>query len=84
MDTYMKSIKTYITNVFVSIDQLVNVVLFFGFPDESISSRCWRERYVHPWRHKVVDFLFRPFRKNHCKMAFEHEQMRLQSPPSER
>ena len=46
--------KRYFLNILIAIDQLVNAV-FFGYPDETLSARCWREQR---WCRHLIDVLF--------------------------
>ena len=71
----------YILRVLIAIDQLINVVICNGEPDETMSSAAWRmEQQGRFWgfMRPVIDFLFSPFQKNHCQMAYESEVLRLQ------
>ena len=54
-DTYM----TYIEGLFIAFDQFINAVLG-GWPDETLSSRCWWEEQqgFRAWPRKLVDGLF--------------------------
>ena len=46
--------------------QTVNVLLLFGHPDQTVSSRA----FVHGgWPMRVIDFLFF-WEPDHCKQAF--------------
>lgn len=72
-------IKTYLLNILISFDQLVNV-LFLGQPDETISSRAWRCKDVSSfWRfmRKFIDLLFF-FQPQHCFKAYLAELNRKQ------
>lgn len=75
--------KRYILNVLIAIDQLVNV-LIGGRPDETLSASAWlgeRKGYFFPKIFRpVIDFLFRPFEKDHCRLAYEAELNRWQLP----
>tara|TARA_Y100000296_G_C5180060_1_gene263664 strand:+ start:5337 stop:5636 length:300 start_codon:yes stop_codon:yes gene_type:complete len=59
----MNLLAQYIYNLFLALDQLINTVILFGHPDESVSSRLGRaigkERYfwVAPLR-VLVDAIF--------------------------
>jgi hypothetical protein len=64
----------YFFNVLVSVDQLINA-LTAGNPDETISSRTWRERPNSNMR-KVIDFLFSWHEKDHCRKSYERELAR--------
>ena len=64
-------IKTYLLNILISFDQLVNV-LFLGQPDETISSRAWRCKDANSfWKfmHSLINKLFF-FQKDHCFNAY--------------
>ena len=72
-------IKTYLLNILISFDQLVNV-LFLGQPDETISSRAWRCKDVSSfWKvmRKFIDLLFF-FQPQHCFKAYLAEINRKQ------
>lgn len=68
--------SNYILRVLIAIDQLVNT-LIGGNPDETLSSAAYRAekegRFWGFWR-PVIDFLFRPFQKNHCFNAYLAEK----------
>lgn len=49
--------KKYAINVLIAIDQLFNA-LFYGDPDETISSRLGKN-YKDSWMKKFVDWLFK-------------------------
>lgn len=70
--------KDYLINVLIALDQLVNA-LFRGWPDETLSSRCYRlsGRYWYAAAcRRILDFLFRPFGPEHCREAWESERTR--------
>ena len=72
-------IKTYILNILISFDQLVNV-LFLGQPDETISSRAWCCKDANSfWKvmHSLINKLFF-FQKEHCFKAYLAELNRKQ------
>ena len=72
------TISQYILNTLIAIDQLVNA-LFRGHPDETLSSRCYRnaQKYWYArYCQVVLDFLFRPWGPDHCKEAYESELKR--------
>jgi hypothetical protein len=52
-----------------SISQLLNVLLFNGHPNESLSGRAWRTQ--SEW-YKVIDFVLW-FDKDHCKKSHEND-----------
>lgn len=71
----------YLKNVLIGVDQLLNT-LFCGWPDETLSSRCWRWHRdgVRHWPRRLVDTLFF-WEKEHCRESYESEQLRMQMPP---
>lgn len=82
----MNAILHWIHQVAIAIDQVANA-LVGGWADETLSSAAYRMHMKgRPWgfmRH-VIDFLFYPFQKDHCRKAHDHELMRRHSPPSQR
>lgn len=70
----------YFLRVLLAIDQLLNVAICNGEPDETMSSAVYRmERDGRFWgfMRPVIDRLFW-FQPNHCKKAYESELLRLQ------
>ncbi len=73
-------------NLLVALDQLawVIVTLGHGSPDETISAAAWRLELAGKWQGRwfrpVVDGLFRPFERDHCRNAYEAERRRIQLP----
>ena len=69
-----------ILNILIAIDQLLWVLLTLGkgHPDETISAAAWRMeqqgklagRILRP----LIDLLFRPIEKDHCRLSFESER----------
>lgn len=74
-------LKDYCFNVAVALDQLVNT-LIGGHPDETMSSRCYRNSQKY-WYAKAaqrfLDFIFSPWGSDHCKQAYESELKRSQA-----
>ena len=73
---------TYLTNIVIGIDQLINT-LIGGEPDETLSSHAWRmERDHKPWGFLrfVIDMLFF-WQMQHCRDSYESERRRMQLPP---
>lgn len=73
---------TYIKNIGIAIDQLLNVVLL-GSPDETLSSRAHRAYRDG----KIFGQIFRPvintlffWQKDHCAEAYLSEVQRRQYP----
>ena len=58
---------TYIDNIFRSISQALNCVLFFGDSQESISSRCYRENWTLGI--KIINKVFF-WQNHHCRGAY--------------
>ena len=73
-------------NLIISLDQLAWVVITLGngSPDETISAALWRMEQQGKLAGKlfrpVVDLLFRPLEKDHCRKAFLAEQIGAQLP----
>ena len=72
---------SYGKNLLIAIDQLVAAL--FGFPcDETISSVAyrWELEGKRKWTRIIIDAIFYPFEKNHCKESYESELERLHVP----
>jgi len=66
-------IKTYLYNILLGIDQLVNTILG-GEPDETISSRMGRHLVKKDsWISKIICYWLNKVDKNHCIDAIEEE-----------
>ena len=78
--------KRRILNFLIALDQLCWVLLTLGHgePDETISAACFRMEQAGKWQGRIfrplVDALFRPLEKEHCKGAFMSEVRRIQLP----
>ena len=78
--------KQRLLNLLIAIDQLLWVVLTLGkgHPDETISAALWRmeqEGKIAGWIFRpMVDLLFRPIEKDHCRKAWLSEVQRSQLP----
>lgn len=73
----------YIKNIFIAVDQLANVTVAFGTPDETLSSNVWRmEQAGKPWgfMRPVIDAIFF-FDPDHCSNSYMAECERRQLPP---
>jgi len=68
-------IVRYLKNIAVWIDQGLNVILFGGSPDETISSRIGRNQHLWICRFakQVVDGVFGP---GHCERSVEPVECR--------
>ena len=79
-----------ILNLLIAIDQLtwVLVTLGNGLPDETISAAAWRMEQQGKWAGKVlrplIDLLFLPLERDHCRKAWLSEAQRLQLPSAYR
>lgn len=73
---------TYPKRVLISIDQVLNAIIG-GQPDETLSARAWRLRsQSRLWgsTRLVIDALFSPFEREHCRLSFESEMARRHLP----
>ena len=71
--------KQRILNLLIAIDQLAWVIITLGKgkPDETISAAAWRMeqegklagRILRP----LINALFHPLKRNHCRLAYESE-----------
>ena len=78
--------KQRLLNLLIAVDQLLWVLLTLGkgHPDETISAAMWRMeqqgklagRILRP----LIDLLFRPIEKDHCRKSFESERRGAQLP----
>lgn len=81
--------RTYILNILIGADQLVNCVLW-GMPDETLSARSWRFKLEHKILGAAlvcaIDALFFSLtfgaEKGHCKASYESELTRNHLPKS--
>lgn len=77
------NIKQYIKNVFIWIDQGINTIILFGYPDETLSSRFYRwyrdDKYKYPMiiLDKIAALLGD---KNHCYNSYLSEKLNRQLP----
>lgn len=74
---------SYLYNVALSFDCFVNA-LFNGSFRESLSSRCYRLSKQGFWYakvfEKVLNFIFSPWDKEHCKESYEAALARGDAP----
>lgn len=63
----------YLKQLWIAVDQLLNALLG-GWPDETLSARCWRERHKRHYAIavRVINTLFW-WQSNHCRGAFAKE-----------
>jgi len=73
-------------NILIAIDQLIWVMLTLGkgMPDETISAAAWRMEQQGKLAGRVlrplIDAIFYPLERDHCRMSFESEIQRQQLP----
>lgn len=73
----MPKFKFWVLQVLIALDQLANALLFFGFADETISARSWRQRHKLQWRiaRALIDRLFALLGDvDHCERSYESER----------
>lgn len=63
----MDNVIKWAVNVFAACSQLLNVLLFNGHPNETISGRCYRER--KEWAVRILDTVFF-FDPEHCMGSY--------------
>ena len=71
---------SYFLRLLLAIDQLLNVAICNGEPDETMSSAAYRmecDGRFWGFMRPVIDTLFW-FQPQHCKRAYESELLRLQ------
>ena len=72
--------KQRILNILIALDQLAWVVLTLGkgSPDETISAAAWRMEQQGKLAGRVlrplIDALFWPLERDHCRTSFESER----------
>lgn len=73
-------------NIMIAVDQLawVMITLGNGSPDETISAAAWRMEQQGKLAGRVlrplIDALFLPLEREHCRLAFESELRGAQLP----
>ncbi len=73
-------------NFLISLDQLAWVVITLGngSPDETISAALWRMERAGKLSGRLfrplIDLLFRPLERDHCRKAYEAERRGVQLP----
>lgn len=78
-----KGFKWHSKQVLISLDQLINTCLG-GWADETLSARCYRNSKKGYWYAKlgvkILDFIFKPWDKEHCKESYQSELKRTHLP----
>ena len=64
------SLLEYLGRVWSAFSQLLNVVLLFGEPNESISGRCYRQQW---WAERLVNSVFF-WQSRHCRGAHDADR----------
>ena len=78
--------KQRLLNLLIALDQLAYVLLTLGagHPDETLSAAAYRTelkgRRLGRFFRPVIDWLFRPLEKDHCRKAYEAEKRGVQLP----
>lgn len=60
----------YFTGIKTSLSRVLSAILF-GDPDWTLSSKAYM---TASWLEPIIDFIFWPYERNHCKKTFEWEQ----------
>lgn len=84
--------RHWLLQLLIALDQLANVLITplhgGAWADETLSSRAWRmERLRRPWGvvlRPVIDLIFWPLERDHCRASFEAERNQMQMPPEAR
>ena len=78
--------KQRILNLLIALDQLawVIVTLGKGSPDETISAAMWRMEQQGKFAGRIlrplIDMLFLPIERDHCRLSAESEQKQAHLP----
>lgn len=75
-------VREYLYQVFIALDQMVNV-LTGGSADETMSSRCYRMRFIpfYDGLQKAINVMFYPLQgSDHCMHAYLKEILGRQLP----
>jgi hypothetical protein len=71
----------------IALDQFVFCAVTLGkaWPGETASSAAWRSERAGRWQGRIfrplIDTLFRPLERGHCRGAFENERAGKRLPP---
>lgn len=76
----MSALGRYLKNNLVALDQGLNVLLFNGSPDETISARCMRGVLAGQKHWRPLYRLLNWIDPGHCESALRAEQLRRQLP----
>lgn len=75
--------RQYLLNVAIALDQVLNA-LRGGSPDETLSAAAWRTEQSGKLGGRIfrplIDLLFLPIERDHCRTAFESERLQRHLP----
>lgn len=78
--------KRRVLNLLIALDQFLYVLLTFGHgsPDETLSAASWRWERAGKWQGRLlrplIDFIFLPVERDHCRQSFEAERRKAHLP----
>lgn len=78
--------KQRLLHIAIALDQLAYVILTLGAgsPDETLSAAAWRTEQAGKLGGRIfrplIDLLFLPFEREHCRKAYESERLGHQLP----
>lgn len=67
----MRKLANWFIRLGDAFSQFLNVLLFNGDSNHSISGDAWR--FKREWLRRPLDFVFGPFEKDHCYRAHLHD-----------
>lgn len=74
---YILIVRDYILRILIAADRTLNVILG-GKLNETLSASAWlgeQQGLFFPCIFRpVIDFLFWPIERNHCRLAYESEE----------
>ena len=82
--------KRRVLNLLIALDQFLYVLLTFGHgsPDETLSAASWRWERAGKWQGRLlrplIDFIFLPVERDHCRQSFEAELRKAHLPEAYR
>lgn len=82
--------KRRVLNLLIALDQFLYVLLTFGHgsPDETLSAASWRWERAGKWQGRLlrplIDFIFLPVERDHCRQSFEAERRKAHLPEAYR
>ena len=83
VDKKAYAFQRYILFILIALDQLFNTILG-GYPDETLSASAsigeQQGKLLPRIFRPIIDFLAKPFEKDHCRKAAESESLGLQLP----